>query len=427
MFRRMFPLPARWGLLLAVLALASGCATNTLTGRNQLMLVSEESAISGSASAYANMMGDYGKKKQIETGTERAAKVREITNRLIAEAVRFRPDSAKWKWEVQVINDPKTVNAFCMAGGKMGIYTGFWEKLKATDDEIANVMGHEIGHALANHTQERMSVAMGSTVAAGVLAAVLSGNQSDSFQRNMALTSMAASLAITLPNSRESETEADQIGIELAARAGYDPRGAVSLWQKMAKEGGSPPEFMSTHPAPENRMQRLDKLVAQMDPYYQAAKGRNYADAPRFVGVSVNERPVGAQSREEYAAKVAADPQTLSFVAAEFDRFRKGTATLTCTAECSVQYLRNKGTWKELHGKGAWRDLAVGVMRVNYGNDLTWFLMAEAAAGLNLNDTARIYYRNALDARTAGRTCSGTPNTCDGFDIAGRAAAMVRK
>src|SRR5947207_7780718 len=115
-------------------------------------------------------MGDLTKKKQIEAGTARAVKVREITDRLIAQAVRFRPDSANWKWEVQVINDPKTVNAFCMAGGKMAIYTGMWEKLKATDDEIANVMGHEIGHALASHTRERMSMAYSTTFGTQILA-----------------------------------------------------------------------------------------------------------------------------------------------------------------------------------------------------------------------------------------------------------------
>ena len=119
-------------------------------------------------SAYANMIGQFSKKNKVETGTPRAARVKEITNRLVAEAVRFRPDSANWAWEVQLIDEPKTVNAFCMAGGKMGIYTGFWEKLNATDDEIGNVMGHEIGHALASHTREKMSMAM--TVGVGAAA-----------------------------------------------------------------------------------------------------------------------------------------------------------------------------------------------------------------------------------------------------------------
>ena len=138
-----------------------------------------------------------------------------------------------------MINDPKTVNAFCMAGGKMAIYTGMWEKLKATDDEIAQVMGHEIAHALADHTRERMSIAMTSAVATTAAAIAISSRDSGP-GAGLALTGaqLAAVVAIQLPNSRESESEADQIGIELAARAGYDPKAAVTLWEKMGKEGG---------------------------------------------------------------------------------------------------------------------------------------------------------------------------------------------
>ena len=163
--------------------------------------------------------------------------MREITDRLVAQAVRVRPDAKGWDWEVQVINDPKTVNAFCMAGGKMAIYTGMWEKLKATDDEIAQVMGHEIAHALADHTRERMSVAMTSAV----VDARRGGRDHRRRRRcraGLALTGaqLAAVVAIQLPNSRDSESEADQIGIELAARAGYDPNAAVTLWEKMGKE-----------------------------------------------------------------------------------------------------------------------------------------------------------------------------------------------
>jgi len=248
-----------------------GCAENQITGRNQLLLVSESQAISQSAVAYNEMMGDFGKKKEIETGTARAAKVHEITNRLVAQAVRFRPDSASWKWEVQVINDPKTVNAFCMAGGKMAIYTGMWDKLNASDEEIAMVMGHEISHALAGHTQERMSVAMTSTVVAQAAAIALSSSEST---RGLAMTGtqLAAVYAVQMPNSRTSESEADAIGLEIAARAGYDPRAAVTLWEKMGRLGSTPPEFLSTHPSPENRAARLKELGAKVQPHYEAAK-----------------------------------------------------------------------------------------------------------------------------------------------------------
>jgi Zn-dependent protease with chaperone function len=412
------------GLLIALLALASGCATNTITGRSQLMLMSEESAIQGAVSAYSSMIGQFSKKNQVELASPRVTRVREITNRLIAEAVRFRPDSAGWGWEVQVIDEPKVVNAFCMAGGKMGIYTGFWEKLKATDDEIANVMGHEIGHALASHTREKMSMAMTVGVSTALLSVLASSRNSGDYQRTQNTVAMAAALAITLPNSREAETEADQIGIELAARAGFDPRAAVTLWEKMAKEGDTPAEFFSTHPSPENRAQRLQELVVKVDPLYQAARSAKAAGPlPDFLGV-VNERPVGGVSREEYASRVAAEPQVMTFVAEEFERFRKGEAVFSCTTECMFAYGYQRSSWTTLHQKGQWRELAVAVVKVGYLNDLSYFLLGEAATGLGFQEVAKIYYRRALEARKAGRTCEGAFNTCGDFPIAGRLAQL---
>jgi predicted Zn-dependent protease len=270
-------------LLLAFLLAA--CTTSSLTGRSQYLLVSDRMAVSQSAAAYAQMMGELSKKKKIETGTPRADKVKEITDKLVKQAVLVRPDSKDWKWEVQLIDDPKTVNAFCMAGGKMAIYTGMWEQLKATDDEIAQVMGHEIAHALADHTRERMSIAMTSavvTTAAGVAVAARGDN---SPAAGLALTGaqLASVLAIQLPNSRNGESEADQIGIELAARAGYDPKAAVTLWQKMGKQGKTPPEFLSTHPSPQNRADRLAQLGAQVEPLYVAAKNGGENPPPRLI------------------------------------------------------------------------------------------------------------------------------------------------
>jgi predicted Zn-dependent protease len=271
---------------LVLLALLAGCTTSPLTGRDQFMVVSESQAVSESSAAYSQMMADLGKKKKIETGTPRAQKVKEITDKLVKEAVRVRPDSAKWSWEVQVIDDPKTVNAFCMAGGKMAIYTGMWDQLKATDDEIAQVMGHEIAHALADHTRERMSIAM-TTAVATTAAAIIVGTQDSGPGVGLALTGaqLASVLAIQLPNSRQGESEADQIGIELAARAGYDPKSAVTLWEKMGKLGGGKgtPEFLSTHPSPQNRAARLAELGAQVEPLYQAAKAGKPTEAPKLI------------------------------------------------------------------------------------------------------------------------------------------------
>ena len=281
----------KWSVVVAMAAAIVACSTNPVTGRKQLVgLVSEGEAIQGSAAAYAQMMKQLDTKKQVEKESERAKKVQEITNRLVAEAVKLRPNSSGWRWEVQLINDPKTVNAFCMAGGKMAIYSGMWEKLKATDDEIAQVMGHEIAHALADHTRERMSVARSTDIGVQILAAATGvGNLGGQLMQN------AAVVAIGLPNSRESEAEADEIGIQIAARAGFDPASAVTLWEKMGKlSEGKGPEFLSTHPSPENRAKRLKELGAKVQPLYETAKANPAVNLHRYVNLNLNsnERPI---------------------------------------------------------------------------------------------------------------------------------------
>ncbi|MGB5767916.1 MAG: M48 family metallopeptidase [Arenicellales bacterium] len=251
-------------LLLAFMQ--AGCTTSP-TGRSQLMMISEESAITQSAQAYAQTMNEYAQKGQLSKDQALIGRVNEITGRLIYEALIMRPDTRNWKWSMKVIDDPKTVNAWSMAGGRMALYTGLVEKIKPTDDELAQVLAHEIAHALAKHTAEKMSVAMASSL--GVLAvAVATDNQ------NIATGASAAALvAITLPNSRTAESEADQIGLELAAKAGYNPHAAVTLWQKMNKEsGGSSFDFLSTHPSSGKRIERLDSLIPGVMHYYDEQK-----------------------------------------------------------------------------------------------------------------------------------------------------------
>jgi predicted Zn-dependent protease len=254
--------------LIAVLTFAAAlaaCATNPVTGRKQFIIVSESEAITASKEAYVQMLSPLEKEGKIDNDPALKARIDKITGRLVAQAIRFRPETANWDWTVKVIDDPKTVNAFCMAGGRMAVYTGLIQQIKPTDDELAEVMGHEIGHALSNHTAEKMSVAMASDLAVTAVAA-------SQHQSGLVLTgaTLAAAIAIKLPNSRQAESEADRIGIELAARAGYDPHAAVTLWQKMAKVGGGGSfDFLSTHPAPEKRMETLAGLVPQMMPYYE--------------------------------------------------------------------------------------------------------------------------------------------------------------
>ncbi len=251
----------------AAALILTGCATNPVTGRKQFIMVSESEAIAASKQAYAAELAPLAKQGKVDNNPAMTKRVQDITGRLVAQAVKYRPETAKWDWSVKVIDDPKTLNAFCMAGGKMAIYSGLITKLNASDDEIANVMGHEIGHALSNHTAEKMSVAMASQLGAAAVGAAAGSKYGGVAMSGAAA---AAALAVQLPNSRTAESEADRIGIELTAKAGYNPNAAVSLWQKMAKEGGStPPEFLSTHPAPATRIRELQALAPQVYAYYQ--------------------------------------------------------------------------------------------------------------------------------------------------------------
>jgi hypothetical protein len=282
-------------------------------------------------------------------------------------------------------------------------------------------MGHEIGHALASHTREKMSVSMAAQVGATVAAAVIASRAGpNSFNTSNNAMQSAAQVAVTLPNSREAEAEADQIGIELAARAGFDPRASVTLWQKMAKEGGRAPEFISTHPSPENRAEQLAKLVAKVEPLYLAAKareGKSDGPVPSFLGTEYVQKDQTNPTRQEYAARVAASPETMTFISEPFEKFKRGETVFDCRFNCAIAYGANRGDWKVLYAKKAWRDLAVSVLKVGYLSDLSYFLLAEAASGLGLPDAARGYYARAVEAEKAGNGCGGMVDTCEGLEV----------
>ncbi len=246
------------------------CQSTPVTGRKQFMVVPESQAIEASKQAYVQTLQPLQKQGKVNNDPALVARVKTITARLIPPAIAYRPETASWDWQVVVIDEPQTLNAWCMAGGKMAIYTGIIQKLNLTDAEIAQVMGHEIAHALAKHTAERMSVALAQQTALQVGSILLGGGGASS---ELALQAAAAAttVGVQLPNSREQEAEADRIGIELAARAGYDPHAAPQLWQKMmqATGGGGKSDFLSTHPSSEKRLQALTALIPQMMPLYE--------------------------------------------------------------------------------------------------------------------------------------------------------------
>lgn len=261
-------------LLIAVLAIAAAaCQTVQTTNpgavgvqRKQHMLVSEQEVEKGAQVAYQQELDKAKQKGALNPDPQTYKRIQTIANRLIPQATTFRPDAGQWKWEVNV-QKTDDVNAYCMPGGKIMVYTGLIDQLKATDAELAAVIGHEIAHALREHSRERLSRAYAEQIAlAGVALATGAG------ETTMQLAQQVSAVTFTLPHSREQESEADRIGLELMARAGYDPNAAISLWQKMAKLGGGGPEFLSTHPSGDSRIRDLQASVPRVLPLYQAAR-----------------------------------------------------------------------------------------------------------------------------------------------------------
>ncbi len=254
--------------------LVAGCGTTKTTqsgvvgvDRSQAMFVSSRQVNQSAEKQYAQAIAQAQQKGLANRDAAQTARVRAIANRLIPQAAVFRPDASAWRWEVNVITSDQ-LNAWCMPGGKIAVYTGLIDKLKLSDDEIAAIMGHEIAHALREHARERISQQVATSAVVGIGAAVLGVGQAGADVGNL-----LAQVTFTLPNSRTHETEADRIGVELAARAGYDPRAAVSVWQKMAKASdGGPPQFLSTHPSPENRIKDLEVYAQRVMPLYEAAR-----------------------------------------------------------------------------------------------------------------------------------------------------------
>jgi predicted Zn-dependent protease len=255
------------------------CATTTEQGatgvtRSQYLTVSSDEMMRESEKSYAETKAAAAKKGILDKDPAQVQRVVAISKKLIPQTVIFRKDSLSWPWEVHVITSPE-VNAYCMPGGKIIFYSGIIEKLKMTDGEIAAVMGHEISHALREHGRERMSREQTTQgiLQGGLAALVLTGVVDPKYAGVAAVGGSAfTTLFLSLPNNREQESEADTMGVELMARAGYDPHEAMSLWRKMGALGGSkPPQFLSTHPADETRLHHIESLLPKVMPLYEKA------------------------------------------------------------------------------------------------------------------------------------------------------------
>ncbi len=264
--------------LFAVVALQlSGCATTTKSGsvgveRKQFMMLSSRQVDSLSLQSYNQSLKAASQKNTLNNDPKTVTRVKNIADRLIAQTVIFRPDAKAWKWEVNVETSDQ-VNAYCMPGGKIMVYTGLIEKVKTTDDELAAVIGHEIAHALREHGRERMSLAYAQQGGIALLAAALGSRKNTQTAVALGAATMGAQLFFALPNSRTQETEADRMGLELSARAGYNPAAAVTLWKKMGEVGGDKPaEFFSTHPSDKTRIADIESLLPTVMPLYEQTK-----------------------------------------------------------------------------------------------------------------------------------------------------------
>jgi predicted Zn-dependent protease len=258
--------------VLALVALLSACASTTRPGavgvsRSQFMMASTEDVNRLSAASYSEQNQKAKEKNILLTSGPTYDRLKFIANRLIPQTEAFRDDTRQWDWRLTLIDAP-VLNATCAPGGKITFYTGIIEQLNLNDDEIAAIMGHEIAHALREHGRERVSQAAAQNVLVNIAMAV-----AGPYGSAVNAANQVAQYAIVLPNSRENESEADAIGLELAARAGYNPMGAISVWQKMLKatKDKSSPEFLSTHPSGETRIEQLTALMPAVEPLYKAA------------------------------------------------------------------------------------------------------------------------------------------------------------
>jgi len=253
------------GAILALLFI--GCSKAPVTGRSQFITVSQKEELALGFQSAKEVL----KTEKVSQDPQKNAMVKRIGQRIAKVATAEYPVAKNFTWEFFVI-DKDEANAFCLPGGKVFVYTGIF-KYVSNDDELSAVMGHEIGHALARHGAERMSAGQLQQMGGQVLGAVMQGRGNP---QNTAMVMQAfgigSQLGIMLPHSRTQEYEADNIGLVLSAKAGYNPNSALSFWEKFSKAGRTAPEYLSTHPAPTNRIAKIRALLPKVMPIYQANK-----------------------------------------------------------------------------------------------------------------------------------------------------------
>ena len=249
----------------------AACATVPLTERRSLSLISDAELVSLSNEQYTKVL----KESKLSTDRQEVQMVTRVGNRIATAAEGFLKESGagdkikNYKWKFNVIEDDKTANAWCMPGGKVAVYTGILPLTK-NETGLAVVLGHEVAHAIAEHGNERMSQALLAQLGGVALEVALAKQPEETTQLFMAAYGVTANVGVLLPYSRLHESEADRIGLTLMAKAGYDPHEAVRFWQAMSAQGGSrPPTLLSTHPAPESRIEKIKSYIPEAMHYYK--------------------------------------------------------------------------------------------------------------------------------------------------------------
>lgn len=246
-------------------------------------LISPEQVEQQSAQQYVAMMSEAHQKGALfPSNHPEVQRLRNIARRIIPYSTRWNQDARNWKWQVNLINSDQ-VNAFCLPGGRIGFYSGIISKLQLNDDEIAAIMGHEVAHALREHGRERAGKAAATSLAARVIGALSAAWTGIDPSITGGVANAAGQLAV-LKFSRDEEREADLVGLDIAARAGYDPRAGVALWRKMASlsERGAPIQLLSTHPGGEDRIAIIQDHMNVLLPVYARAKGTTPARLPAY-------------------------------------------------------------------------------------------------------------------------------------------------
>ena len=272
---------ARYIAVLLIAVSLSACKDNTEApregvdvGKNSVFtkLLSAEDIEKKAELQYLQIQQQaVGKQALLPRDHPEVQRLQAIARKIIPHALAWNPRAKDWKWSVILIKSPQ-INAFCMPGGKIAFFTGILDQLQLTDDEVAMIMGHEVAHALREHARERMAKGMATEGVARVGGAVIAAWLGIDPQLTDTAARGGASLA-KLSFSRSDESEADLVGMELAARAGYDPRAGVSLWQKMgAASKGAPPQWLSTHPAGKTRITEIEQNLPKVMPLYEKAR-----------------------------------------------------------------------------------------------------------------------------------------------------------